>query len=78
MTFLAGTFKKLANDPRWPEAWNEATPFYNGLETARLALVVVEKMEGAGIDFEFILNNEGIDSSHYTNVKKRVEECKDG
>jgi len=45
------------------------------LTVARLALMVVEKMEGPGIDVEFILNNEGINPDHYANIKKRVEEA---
>jgi len=86
-TFLADTFRDLANDPYWPQSeWKFST-----LNMARLALMVVDCKVGARCLREqgpeqywevsrwlnAILAEDNISPSHYANVKKRVEESKE-
>ena len=71
MTFLADTFRDLANDPdTWPGE-NAKWPWNATLITARLALMVVEaEICTSGT---LALDNLGINPSHYAKVRKRVE-----
>jgi len=80
MTFLADTFEKLANDPSWPKGWVCGWQ----LTAARLALMVVkveskywihEKCVGPCAEDQ-ARHHFGIIPSHYTNVKKRMEEAR--
>jgi len=75
MTFLADTFRDLAHDPSWPWPSIKYKDPWRRVTIARLALMVVEKMESSGIDVECILENECINPDHYANVKKRVQEA---
>jgi len=79
-TFLADTFRDLANDPRWPHQYKIEiqSPAKMKFTMARLALMVVEAMETPGYDLEYIFSNEGINPSHYVNVKERVGEAEEG
>jgi len=70
MSFLADTFRDLANDPSWPTGgatWSE--------DMARLALMVVdaEMRRLKVMDYEWTAKALNINPSHYVNVKQRVE-----
>jgi len=86
MTFLADTFRDLANDPSWPTG---GACWEHKLDKAWLALMLVEErinlhhgynrtQHPAAVPADsiaYVLQQFNINPSHYANVKKRVEQA---
>jgi len=86
VTFLAQVFADLADDPSWPTSkdrlklgrkYPELRTIYCGtLDTARLALMVVEEHWRVPVSsIDHVLSHFRINPDHYANVKKRFEEA---
>jgi len=73
MTFLADTFRDLADDPSWPWTSIEYKDPQRRVTIARLAVRLVDEIAcNLESNETAALESEGINPDHYANVRERV------